>query len=76
MPVIYLQHPKHGAKVAISDQEAQHDIKNGWAVFDPSATIKPADDAPSAPQATDTLIINQLPAQRGRRRKNADTQEE
>lgn len=28
--VIYLRHPKHGTKVAISDGEALEDEKNGW----------------------------------------------
>ena len=27
---IYLKHPKHGSKVAIADEEANEDIKNGW----------------------------------------------
>lgn len=35
MAVIYLQHPKHGAKVAISELEAENDIANGWEKFDP-----------------------------------------
>ena len=28
--VIYLRHPVHGTKVAISDLEAKADEKNGW----------------------------------------------
>ena len=27
---IYLKHPKHGNKVAISDLEADEDVRNGW----------------------------------------------
>ena len=27
---IYLKHPKHGNKVAISDLEADADVKEGW----------------------------------------------
>jgi hypothetical protein len=27
---IYLKHPKHGTKVAISDLEAEEDVKEGW----------------------------------------------
>jgi len=27
---IYLKHPKHGTKVAISDMEADADVKEGW----------------------------------------------
>lgn len=28
--VIYMRHPQHGTKVAISDLEADADEKNGW----------------------------------------------
>jgi len=34
MTAIYLKHPKHGAKVAISEQEAQQDEQCGWSRFD------------------------------------------
>ena len=30
MAVIYLTHPIHGAKVAISEEEATADSMNGW----------------------------------------------
>ena len=30
MPVIYLKHPVHGRKVAIAEQEAEHDESHGW----------------------------------------------
>jgi hypothetical protein len=36
MAVIYLCHPTHGAKVAISDKEADNDRENGWEVYDPN----------------------------------------
>ena len=35
--VIYLKHPEHGAKVAITEEEAEVDIANGWERFDPTA---------------------------------------
>lgn len=35
--VIYLRHPLHGTKVAISDLEAAADADNGWVRFDPTA---------------------------------------
>lgn len=35
MAVIYLKHPEHGTKVAISDLEAIADMRNGWKIFDP-----------------------------------------
>lgn len=37
MAVIYLRHPKHGAKVAISEHEAEQDAAYGWEPFDPAA---------------------------------------
>jgi hypothetical protein len=36
MAVIYLRHPIHGAKVAISSHEADEDSMNGWERFDPT----------------------------------------
>jgi hypothetical protein len=30
---IYLKHPQHGRKVAISDLEADEDVRNGWEVY-------------------------------------------
>ncbi len=30
MPLIYLQHPLHGEKVATMEQEAEFDEQNGW----------------------------------------------
>jgi hypothetical protein len=36
MAVIYLRHPTHGAKVATSDMEVDHDRENGWEVYDPT----------------------------------------
>jgi len=33
---IYLKHPKHGQKVAISDMEAKYDETNGWVRYNPN----------------------------------------
>lgn len=33
MPIIYLKHPIHGLKVAISDMEAAHDETHGWSRY-------------------------------------------
>jgi hypothetical protein len=30
MPIIYLNHPIHGTKVATMEQEAEFDEQNGW----------------------------------------------
>ena len=76
MAVIYLQHPKHGAKVAISQQEADNDMQNGWEEFDPTEAVNesPAPVAEAAPakvfadgkdEVTD--VVNELPRRRGRR---------
>jgi hypothetical protein len=44
---IYLRHPDHGTKVAISDVEADDDEKNGWFRFDVDKRDKPNDNQPS-----------------------------
>ena len=33
---IYLRHPRHGTKIAISLHEAREDMEWGWEEFDPS----------------------------------------
>lgn len=42
---VYLRHPVHGTKVAISDFEVEADERNGWVryepVSDPAATPAP-----------------------------------
>lgn len=71
MSVIYLIHPEHGAKVAISDAEANYDEARGWARYNPD-TPKPAADAPTdAPAAT---VANALaaPRRRGRTRQQQE----
>lgn len=65
MAVIYLKHPEHGTKVAISDLEADADKLNGWEEFDPTApiftTLEPE-------PVIITESVNQLqPRRRGRR---------
>jgi hypothetical protein len=42
MSVIYMIHPIHGAKVAISSHEADYDEMHGWERFDPTAAPAPA----------------------------------
>lgn len=50
MAVIYMLHPVHGAKVAISDQEADFDEMHGWMRYDPAtpvaADVDEDEDAP------------------------------
>ena len=71
MAVIYLRHPVHGAKVAISDMEAESDIHNGWEEFDPYEANDSEDYAAlpepeSEPEPVLDAPINQLPRRRGR----------
>jgi hypothetical protein len=54
MSVIYLVHDVHGAKVAISEEEARCDEEYGWERYNPNAPV----EAP----------VNEMPAAKGRRR--------
>lgn len=54
--IIYLEHPVHGNKVAISDLEAQQDEQNGWRRY-----------TPGEPE-----VVNELEPRRRRRRELAD----
>ncbi len=38
MPIIYLKHPIHGAKVATMELEAEYDEQNGWVRYNPDET--------------------------------------
>jgi hypothetical protein len=38
---IYLKHPVHGCKVAISDMEAIYDASNGWVRYNPETPSLP-----------------------------------
>lgn len=37
--VIYMKHPVHGTKVAISEVESEYDKTHGWEVYDPEAKL-------------------------------------
>lgn len=62
MSVIYLIHPQHGAKVAISDVEANYDEMNGWERYNP--------DTPAVADVDEDAPVNEMvaPKRRGRRR--------
>lgn len=62
MYTIYLRHPRHGTKVAISDMEASHDEEHGWVRYNP--------DMPSEEDEEDRPV-NSL-VRRGRPPKNRD----
>ena len=48
MAVIYLTHPIHGAKVAISEEEAMNDSMYGWSRVDDPAI--PTEEYAPAPR--------------------------
>lgn len=43
---IYLKHPIHGTKVAISDAEAEYDEQNGWTQYNPVTPSAAEEAAP------------------------------
>jgi hypothetical protein len=54
MAVIYLVHDVHGAKVAISEEEAISDEYFGWERYNPDAPVEAS--------------VNEMPARNSRRR--------
>lgn len=64
--IIYLRHPKHGCKVAISNVEARDDRENGWEEFDPSDPDDSESPA-SAEMPASEASGNELRARRRRR---------
>ena len=52
MSVIYLQHERHGNKVACSEAEAQYDESKGWVRYNPSA---PASEDEAVPEFLNNL---------------------
>ena len=68
MPIIYLKHPIHGAKVATMELEAEYDEQNGWVRYNPDEP-EVEDEIPSFLQES----VNELePTRRGRPRKNKE----
>ena len=61
MAVIYLKHPVHGAKVAISDFEADYDEKFGWERYNL--------DTPSTVEIEEAAPLNELRIKRKYTRK-------
>jgi len=56
MPIIYMSHPIHGAKVANMELEAEEDEKNGWVRY---TLDTPVEAAP---------VVNELEVKRRRNR--------
>lgn len=68
MAVIYLVHPKHGAKVAIYEEEAICDEMNGWERYNPDTPTQEA-------VVDDEEPVNEMavPKRRGRPRATQDS---
>ena len=61
MPVIYLKHPRHGTKVACSEDEAKYDQGNGWTRY----TLD-RQEAPDPPPADNNVTQIEPARRRGR----------
>jgi hypothetical protein len=61
MATIYMQHPDHGCKVAVMEQEAVYDELNGWVRYNPETPSSDSDDSVSA------APVNSLEVKRRRR---------
>lgn len=73
MSVIYMRHPVHGAKVAISEHEANYDEMHGWERYDPTTPAEAADvdeEDEDEAEAKPVEAVNEMaaPKRRGRRR--------
>ncbi len=43
---VYLKHPVHGTKVAISHAEVEYDEQNGWTQYNPATPSSTEEAAP------------------------------
>lgn len=68
MSVIYLVHPKHGAKVAISEHEANYDEMHGWMRYDVDTSSVAADVDEDEDEDFEPVNEMAAPKRRGRRR--------
>ena len=50
MPIIYMCHPVHGAKVATMHLEAEADEKNGWTRYNPDTPL-------DSEEAANSLVV-------------------
>jgi hypothetical protein len=68
MPNIFLRHPRHGEKVAISQLEAREDMEHGWVEFDPSGSDDSESPASAEmPASVDSDAPNALRVRRRRK---------
>ena len=66
MPIIYMTHPVHGAKVATMEEEAVYDEQHGWTRYNPDTPSEVVEEA--AP-------VNALEVRRRGRRPTAPVEE-
>ena len=71
MPIIYLEHPIHGTKVATMDAEAENDEQNGWVRYTPdtpsiSEEVEPIEEEIS--EVEEAAPVNTLEVKRTRRK--------
>lgn len=66
MPVIFMVHPIHGAKMATMEEEAVYDEQNGWTRYNP--------DTPSV-VVEEAAPVNTLEVRRRGRRPAAPVEE-
>jgi hypothetical protein len=62
MPIIYLEHPDHGHKIATMEQEAEFDEQHGWTRYTidtPTPVVEVVEVAVEEPVAIE-LVANAL----------------
>jgi hypothetical protein len=64
---IYLRHPRHGEKIAISWLEAREDMEQGWEEFDPSNPDESETPVPSEMAVSGNSEHNALRTRRRRK---------
>jgi hypothetical protein len=69
---IYLRHPRHGTKVAISQQEARDDMEWGWEEYDPNDPDEMETPTSSEEEASG-VSANALRPKRGRKPRDSMT---
>lgn len=68
MAIIYMVHPQHGAKVAISEEEANYDEMNGWSRYNPETPQAAADVDEDGDEVAAPVNEMAAPKRRARRR--------
>lgn len=67
MPLIYLEHPIHGTKVATMDLEVENDEQNGWVRYTPD-TLSISEEVETVEETTEVAApVNTLDVKRRRK---------